>query len=438
MDEVIFKTSGSTGTAKCIVRTESSLQADAALLVRTFPDLWQDRPAVVASVPTDHLYGALWRVRAPQLAGCAVEPETVISAEGLSAARARYGRFLFVTTPSVLERLLTHPEAGALKGAFVGIVTSGSLLRKETALGAAETLGTCPTEIFGSTETGTVAFRRRTEGEEWTLVGSVEARAGEDGRLVVETPYALARPFVMSDAVSFVAPRRFLLKGRTDRCVKILEELVSLPDVERVFEAHPLVSRVRIEAMDGHVPRLGALVVLTDAGKSRLAAGTTRELAAEICRDLQPRLGPTAVPRRIRFVRALPVNDRGKTTAADTRALLAAWCREPVTTDWRCDASELSATLVFPPDLECFDGHFPGFPILPGVAQLYFLRQFARQAFPDFLEAATYRRLKFQKVILPGAPVRLTVSRRADASFPFSLIGEHGPCTSGIVERTPS
>jgi len=434
--EVNFRTSGSTGTAKSIVRTEESLQADAAALVAAFPSFWRNQTPVVATVPEDHMYGALWRVRAPRLAGCPVEPETVLSAEGLVAARARHGAFLLVTTPSFLEKLVVHPEAPSLKGAFVGIVTSGSLLRKDAALAAAALFGVCPTEIFGSTETGTVAFRRQTEGELWTLVDAVAARADASGRLVVDAPYAMERPFVMSDAVVFTEPRRFLLKGRLDRRVKILEEYVSLPDVESVFETHPYVSRVRVEALETDVPRLGALVVLTDAGRTRLLSGSHQAIVSKLRRSLLPKLGGTAFPRRIRFVRALPVNERGKTTAADVRAALSAWCREPVTTDWSQGETTLSAAFVFQADMECFDGHFPGVPILPGVAQLAFLRHFVRQAFPDWPETATYRRLKFQKVVLPGRKVRLSVERKGPGAFAFSLVGENGPCASGLVEET--
>ena len=438
MADVGFRTSGSSGAAKSIVRTEASLQADAAALVAEFPDIWGARPAVVTSIPADHMYGALWRVRAPALAGCVVDPETVLSAEGLVAARTRYGKFLFVTTPSFLEKLLVHPDAAALKGAFVGIITSGSLLRKDAALAAFAAFGVCPTEIFGSTETGTVAYRRRTEGDEWTLVEAVSASTDAEGRITVDSPYAMERPFTMSDAVEFTAPRRFLLKGRTDRRVKILENFVDLPEVEEALEAHPVIARARVESFGEGVPRLGALVVLADAARDRLLAEGREALVAELRRALLPKLGPSAFPRRIRFVRALPVNDRGKTTAADVRGELLAWCREPAVTAWSQTETELSAKLVFTSDLECFDGHFPGFPILPGVAQLYFLRHFARQAFPDFPDSATYRRLKFQKVILPDSEVALAVIRRGVGAYEFRIEGKNGPCASGLVERMPS
>lgn len=438
MGEVIFSTSGSSGTAKRIVRSEESLQADAAALVAEFADLWGERPAVVASVPVDHMYGALWRVRAPALAGCAVEPDTVLSAEGLTSAFARYGRFLFVTTPSFLEKLLVHPEAVSLKGVFVGIVTSGSLLRKDTALAAAEAFGVCPTEIFGSTEVGTVAFRRRREGDEWTLAKPVEATVDERGRIVVNSPYAMVCPFVMSDAVEFASPRRFILKGRTDRQVKILENFVSLPEVESALEGHRLVDRARAEACGDEVPRLGALVVPSKEARLRLAAGAEQALLADLRHDLLPKLGAAAFPRRIRFVRALPTDARGKTTAGAVRAELAAWCREPVVTEWRQTEEAITAKLVFAPGLECFRGHFPGLPILPGVAQLYFLRHFSKQAFPDFPDAATYRRLKFQKVVLPGREVSLSVVRRGAGTYEFRIDGENGPCASGLVEGTCS
>ena len=436
MSEVVFRTSGSTGAAKPIVRTEDSLQADAAALVRAFPAVWEGAPTVVASVPTDHMYGALWRVRAPAAAGCAVNAATVLSEEELAAACAAAGRVVFITTPSFLENLLHHPDFAALKGRFAAIVTAGSELRGETALAVRSAVGICPLEIFGSTETGTVAWRRRTDGDEWTLVSGVSARATEEGMLEVDSPFAMCRPFVMSDGVAFTAPNRFRLLGRTDRRVKILEEFVSLPDVEAALEAHPFVVRARVESDGKGVPRLGAILVLSEAGADALAQSTYAETCARLRRDLRGKIAALAFPRKFRFVRELPVNERGKVVAADVRAILSSDGQEPVVRNWRVKGDELTAELVFPPDAECFRGHFPGFPILPGVAQLFYLRHFAKQVFRDFPETQTFRRLKFQKVILPRDAVTLTVTRREDGAFAFSLAGANGPCASGLVEET--
>ena len=436
MSDVLFGTSGSTGASKPIVRTEESLTRDAKALVDAFPELWADRSAVVATIRPEHMYGALWRVRAPKIAGCIVDPAIVFSVEELYAACERYGRVLFVTTPSFLEKALRHPDFAALKGRLTAIVTSGSLLREETSLAAAEVAGVCPLEIFGSTETGTVAFRRRVEGEEWTVFPGVAASLSSDGRIEIDSPYSMTRPYVMSDAVRFTASDSFLLLGRTDRRVKILEKYVSLTDVERAISAHPFVSRVRVETYGSSVQRIGALVVLSADGCAALASSSYAELSSRMRRDLLPSVGELAFPRRMRFVREIPVNEQGKTTAASARAMLSQWCQEPAVLEWTATCDKLSAKLVFPPDAECFKGHFPGFPILPGVAQLYFLRHFARQAFADFPETATYRRLKFQRLVLPGREVILEVARREEGCFGFSISGVTGPCASGIVEGT--
>lgn len=438
MVDVPFSTSGSTGDSKRILRSEASLSADALALVSAFPDLWSSCDAVVATIRPEHMYGALWRVRAPAVAKVEVEPAVVVSVEEVAAACARHGRILFVTTPSFLEKALHHPDFPALKGGVVGVVTSGSLLRRETALAVADALGVCPLEIFGSTETGTVAWRRQVEGEEWHVMQGVCAFAAEDGRLVVDSPFAMSRPFKMSDAVKFVSENAFLLLGRTDRVVKVLEKHVSLVEIERAFESHPLVASACAAVCTGDVPRLGVLVVLNGEGRAALASGSYSAVASRLRRDLLPSVGCVAFPRRIRFVRALPANEQGKTTAFAVQSELAEWSQEPVVLDWRETGTELSAKMVFPPDSEFFKGHFPDFPVLPGVAQLYVLWRFAGRAFGDFPAAAVYRRLKFQRIILPGREVTLEVSRRGEVSFEFSFSCASGPCSSGIVERAAS
>ena len=436
MADVVFGTSGSTGESKRVARTEESLRMDAQMLVGALPEIWGSRPVVVSTVRPEHMYGALWRVRAPEAAGCAVDPAVMLSVEELSAAVVRHGRVLLVTTPSFLEKALHHPGFASLKGSCAAVVTSGSLLRAETSRAVADALGTCPIEIFGSTETGSVAFRRRAEGEEWRVFPGVCVYAADGGLLGVDSPFAAERPFTMPDVVTISAPDRFVLHGRADRRVKILEQFVSLTAVERAFAAHPLVAAVRAEPFGDGVQRLGVLVVPSDAGRSALAGGTYSDVSSRLRRDLLAEVGELAFPRRMRFVRELPVNEQGKTTAADVRNVLAAWCQEPVVLEWSATDASLSARLVFPPDSKCFAGHFPGFPVLPGVAQLFFMRHFARQAFRDFPDAAEWKRVKFYRIALPGRVLELSVARCGDGAFEFSFKGEKGSCSSGRVEGT--
>ncbi len=435
MSEVIFHTSGSTGGPKKIVRTDSSLDADAASLVKAFPTVWGSSPTVVSTVRPEHMYGTLWRVRAPLIANSHVDSSIVTSVEELLYLAKKYSNILFVTTPSFLEKALSHQDFKLLKGAFTSIVTSGSLLRKELAAAVYETIGVSPLEIYGSTETGSVAWRRQIDGEEWTLCDGVKACKSNDGALVVDSPYAMTRPFVLSDAVEFTAVNRFVLGSRLDRRVKVLEKFVSLSEVESVLESHPLVSRARAEVCNAGVARIGALVILSRIGVEKLAKGTAEAIAKELRSDLISRLGPEAFPRRIRFVRTFPVNEQGKTLSAAVRDMLEHWCAEPAVLQWSETVGRFSAKVVFPPDLKCFKGHFPSCPILPGVAQLYFLRYFARQVFKSFPDKCVLRRVKFQKIIVPGCEVLLEVVAKSDGIWEFSIMGDNGLCTSGTWQR---
>lgn len=65
--------------------------------------------------------------------------------------------------------------------------------------------------------------------------------------------------------------------------------------------------------------------------------------------------------------------------------------------------------------LSCFDGHFPGAPVLPGVVMLHWVTTFARQylTLPAFV-VGQLEVIKFQKVLVPDTQVELVLEYRAD------------------------
>ena len=108
--------------------------------------------------------------------------------------------------------------------------------------------------------------------------------------------------------------------------------------------------------------------------------------------------------------------------------------REPRVLKWTASADSLVAELVFPPDGVWFAGHFPGFPVLPGVAQLFFVRHFSRRVFPDFPDAGVYRRIKFKRLVRPDEVVRLEVERKGAHAFSFTMSVGASIASSGMVE----
>lgn len=82
-----------------------------------------------------------------------------------------------------------------------------------------------------------------------------------------------------------------------------------------------------------------------------------------------------------------------------------------------------------------FDGHFPGDPVLPGVAQLSALAEpLARAAWPELGALARVTRLKFHRLVRPGDELTVRLARTAAArvEFAISLAGE--PVSAGAMD----
>lgn len=75
---------------------------------------------------------------------------------------------------------------------------------------------------------------------------------------------------------------------------------------------------------------------------------------------------------------------------------------------------QLKLQLQIPKDLIQFDGHFPGFPILPGVVQIDWVIKLAKQHLQWEQPFLGLENIKFQNMILPGT--QLTLEITADAN----------------------
>ncbi|MGE5467979.1 MAG: thioester dehydrase [Ignavibacteria bacterium] len=66
--------------------------------------------------------------------------------------------------------------------------------------------------------------------------------------------------------------------------------------------------------------------------------------------------------------------------------------------------------LHLPPSLVHFPGHFPGMPILPGVAQVDWAARFGRDHLGVTGDFARVENLKFQAFLLPGTRLELSLT----------------------------
>lgn len=316
-------TSGSTSEPKLVPKSLAQLEAEVA--AQAF--LWRAQlrgATFVATVPHHHIYGLLFRLLLPLAAGrpfdTALCSDPGILLERLSAAE----NAIVVSSPALLSRLPDLVALEHLAPAARLILSSGGPLPTAAAAAFRRQLGRAPTEIYGSTETGGIAWRRQEEDAAWTLLPEVEARA-DGGALCLRSPFLPDENWLtLEDAAEFLPDGRFLLKGRLDRVIKIEEKRLSLPDMEERLRAHPWVADAGLVALPARAGRrqsLGAAIALSAPGRERLAAGGRRELARTLREHLATWFEPVLLPRRWRFPPALPVNERGKLTVEALAAL---------------------------------------------------------------------------------------------------------------------
>ncbi len=103
---------------------------------------------------------------------------------------------------------------------------------------------------------------------------------------------------------------------------------------------------------------------------------------------------------------------------------------------------EISADIIIGPDSLWFDGHFPGFPVLPGIAQLGMvfdaLREYLDQEGND-ASISGVSRVRFRQLIRPGDAITITASpESADPGrYRFRVMAGNQLACSGIMKLTP-
>jgi 3-hydroxymyristoyl/3-hydroxydecanoyl-(acyl carrier protein) dehydratase len=101
------------------------------------------------------------------------------------------------------------------------------------------------------------------------------------------------------------------------------------------------------------------------------------------------------------------------------------------------DAGHVNIAIEVGDDLAVFDGHFPGTPILPAVAQIDWAIRFARAEFALPARFHALRSLKFLAIVQPPVELTLDLERAADGrSVAFTYVRDGTACSSGRIEFT--
>ena len=97
--------------------------------------------------------------------------------------------------------------------------------------------------------------------------------------------------------------------------------------------------------------------------------------------------------------------------------------------------NEISADIRVPSDSPWFDGHFPGEPILPGVAQIGMVFDAIRKARNPDLKISSVRRVRFKRIIRPDDQLKIIAAplKKEAGSYSFRILIQDEVVCSGMM-----
>lgn len=320
---LFFYTSGTTGEPKLVTKQFGQLIDEVSVL----NSLWKehaDNAIFLSTVNHQHIYGFLFKILWPLTTSSPILSRLISYPEELLAMSLQYDKVLWVASPALLKRLPENMNGSVTSLAMV--VSSGGMLDYQTANRVVNELKQLPIEVLGSTETGGVAWRQQEQqSAPWTpLPRCSVTKDSETGCLQVSSPFITSDQgsLLMGDTIELLADGRFYLKERADRIVKIEEKRLSLAQLESVLRCCDEVSQAAAVALlEGIRAKVGVVVVLTEVGQEKLQQQGKRQLNLYFTHFLSHYFERTLLPKKWRYVAALPENTQGKVSVSALTAL---------------------------------------------------------------------------------------------------------------------
>ncbi|MEA3642915.1 MAG: AMP-binding protein [Lamprobacter sp.] len=289
--------SGSTGQPRPQPKRWGDLVGCARAAARRFG--FGPQHSIIATVPPQHMYGLELSILLPFTLGARVAAVRPFYPADIRAALTRSASpRLLVTTPVHLAACV---ESGLDWPAVEQVISATAPLSDELAQHVEAVFSTQVREIYGSTESGSIASRETCRDRLWHWYDSVRPHRDADG-LSVSADFIHGR-VALADVIEIHPDGRFLLLGRAADMIKVGGKRASLANLNAKLNAIEGVRDGVFIAPDPDGDPVGRLAVVA------VAPGLDRE---SIIHGLAGHIDPVFYPRRILLVARLPRNEAGK------------------------------------------------------------------------------------------------------------------------------
>lgn len=317
-NKITLFTSGSTGEAKAINKVFQHLLTEIMQLEKCFGDKIKTS-TFVSTVSHQHIYGLLVKLLWPIWFSRDVILQPYEYPEHLCHDLQKYNlqKVTLVSSPAHYHRLVKDNVYTSIKDKFNICFSSGGPLTEEASLQLEEQLGQSPFEIYGSTETGGIAWRQRAIGksDKWQPFNDINICSQTNTRcLMLTSPYFEYEGwYITDDKIEIGIDGRFELLGRVDRIIKIEEKRVSLDHVQQCLLGLDFIDDAFcLTQSNKRGLQIVAVIVLTEQAKKALSKSRNLIFNRKIKYHLMSDLEAIAIPKKFRYLASLPYNSSGK------------------------------------------------------------------------------------------------------------------------------
>ncbi|WP_176365227.1 AMP-binding protein [Pseudoalteromonas ulvae] len=311
--QLTFFTSGSQGAAKAINKAWWQLNLEVDTLAQTFS--LNQASTVLSTVSHQHIYGLLFKLLWPLKAGATIVSTLFDYPEQLAQACAEHHEITLIASPAYLSRLAQDDVLAHYAKNLEHVFSSGGPLSDTVAYQLAENWHLPITQVYGSTETGGIAYRRLTERQStaWQPFNGMSlSNVAGTQQMCLNSAYLPDKDILLDDLGLVHQNGQFELLGRIDRTIKLEEKRVNLDAVERHIASLAQVSEVKIIVLQGARRCLGCVIQLAANVQLPSSNVQKRELNQMIKSHLLLHFESVCLPRKFRYLTHMPYNSQGK------------------------------------------------------------------------------------------------------------------------------
>ncbi|MFM2029346.1 MAG: hypothetical protein RL517_537 [Pseudomonadota bacterium] len=397
-------TSGSTGEPVRIDKTIRQLENEVDALEFTFGAKIEKNVVFYRSVSHQHFFGMPFGVFWAVSRGSMLSRVVIKGGHEWNTSNPQ----VLITSPSFLKSIadITSQHKNIGPG-IQSIFSAGGIL--EDAIFSIINLitKTRVVDIYGSSETGHIAWRGSPE-MSWQVQEGVEFKRPIVDVLEIKSKFCPGDEWFPTSDLARLSGNSFEILGRADRIIKIEGTRVSLSQLIASVKESKFVEDCLISDIEnGRRSQLGAVLKLSPSGLDALKVDGRLKLINGLKDSLRGKVNSIAIPRRWRFVDDFPVNSLGKVLKANLDSLFSEKLKAPIIISLKAEENSVELVLDMLKSLDCFNGHFDNFPIVPGVALLEWAVKISEGHLVKNHIFSGMSQIKFQKFIKPNQVICL-------------------------------